>query len=147
MGDARAFSLLELIAALSLLSVLGAVAVLSHQAMRPGLDLNAAARQIVMDLKVARMRAVARNTNERIVFTAASDTYQTQQKAGDTYTNDGVATALPRGIVVVECTARDAAISFRPRGTAGNFGTVSMRNSRGDVRQVVVDIAGQVRLQ
>ena len=36
--------------------------------MRPGLDLRMAARQVVLDLRVARLRAIADNVNRRVVF-------------------------------------------------------------------------------
>ncbi len=120
---------------------------LGHQAMRPTLDLSAAARQVVMDLKVARMRAAAENVNQRLVFTAGAGSYQPQRKSGGVYSNIGPAVALPPGIVVEECNATGSAIGFRPRGNAATFGTVTMRNGKGEVRQVVVNIAGLVRVQ
>jgi prepilin-type N-terminal cleavage/methylation domain-containing protein len=147
MGHADGFSLLELIIALSLASILAGLSVLSHRALRPSLDLSAATRQVVMDLKVARMRAVSSNVNHRVVFRQGDDTYQSQYKNGSGYLDDGVAVALPSGIVIAACTAKDAAISFRPRGNASTFGTVTIRNSNGDVRHVIVDIAGQVRTE
>jgi len=132
---------------LSLASVLAGIGVLSHQAMRPTLDLSAAARQVVMDLKVARMRAAAENVNHRIVFTAGAGSYQPQRKNGSGYSDTGTPVPLPRGIVVVDCNANGSAIGFRPRGNAATFGTVTMRNGKGDVRLVIVNIAGQVRVQ
>ncbi len=143
----RGVSLLELVAVLALASILAGIGVLGHQAIRPALDLHAAARQVVMDLKVARIRAAAENVNQRLVFTAGGGSYQPQRKSGGVYSNIGPAVALPPGIVVEECNATGSAIGFRPRGNAATFGTVTMRNGKGDVRQVVVDIAGQVRVQ
>jgi prepilin-type N-terminal cleavage/methylation domain-containing protein len=147
MAQTSGFSLLELIITLSLASVLAGISVLSHSALRPSLDLSLATRQVAMDLKVARMRAVATNVNHRIVLKAGSASYQPQYKNGSSYLNDGAAVALPRGIVIAECTASDSAIGFRPRGNAATFGTVTIRNAKGDVRRVVVDIAGQVRME
>jgi prepilin-type N-terminal cleavage/methylation domain-containing protein len=146
-APAQGFSLLELVVVLSLASILAGIGVLSHQAMRPALDLSAAARQVVMDLKVTRMRAAAENVNHRIVFSAGAETYQVQRKAGSGYANIGVPVPLPRGIVVVDCNANGGAIGFRPRGNAATFGTVTIGNEKGDVRLVIVDIAGQVRVQ
>lgn len=147
MGHADGFSLLELIITLSLASILAGISVLSHRALRPSLDLGTATRQVVMDLKVARMRAVSSNVNHRVVFREGGNTYQSQYKNGSGYLDDGVGIALPRGIVIAACTAKDAAISFRPRGNASSFGTVIIRNANGDVRHIIVDIAGQVRAE
>ena len=141
------FSLLELVVVLSVASVLAGIGVLSHHALRPRLDLRDAARQVVMDLKVARLRAAAENVNHRIVFTDGGGTYQPQRKSGSSYTNTAPPVALPQGIVVADCTANGNAIGFKPRGNAATFGTVTIRNRLGEARQIVVDIAGQVRVQ
>jgi len=147
MTKTSGFSLLELMVVVSIAAILGGISVLSQQAMRPRLDLAMAARQVAMDLKVARMHAVTDNTNYRVVFPDSSARYQHQRKNGNDYVDDGVTTALPRGIVIAECTASDNAISFRPRGNAATFGTVALRNANGDVRKIIVDIAGEVRVQ
>ena len=141
------FALIELAAVLGLLSILGAIAVLSHHGVRSRLALSTAARQVTLDLKRARMRAITRNVNHRIIFTAGSERYQRQQKRGSTYVDEGAAVALPPGIMVTDCSAAENAISFRPRGNAGTFGTVTLRNPFGEIRRVIVDIAGQVRVE
>jgi prepilin-type N-terminal cleavage/methylation domain-containing protein len=143
----RGFSLIELIVVVALASILAALGVLAHQAVRPGLNLSMAARQVVMDLKVARMQAIARNTAQRVVFTSGGSRYQPQRKMGASYIDEGAAVELPSGIVVMDCNAAGSAIGFRPRGNAGTFGTVTIANARGEVRRVIVDIAGQVRVQ
>jgi prepilin-type N-terminal cleavage/methylation domain-containing protein len=147
MGSASGFSLLELLIVLSLISILAGIGVLEHQALRSRLNLGLAARQVLMDLKMARMQAVTDHVNHRIVFSSDSRTYQAQRKAGHGYSDEGVPVALPDGIVIADCTAKDHSISFVPRGTAGSFGTVTIRNTQGEVRHLSVDIAGQVRVQ
>jgi prepilin-type N-terminal cleavage/methylation domain-containing protein len=146
MVDIRGFSILELVVALSLASILAGVGVLSHNALRPRLNLSMAVRQVVMDLQVSRMRAVAQNANHRIVFSNGSTSYRLQRQTGGAYDDYGRPVALPPGITVLDCTARDLTINFRPRGNASSFGTVTLANMAGDVRRVVVDIAGQVRV-
>jgi len=147
MRHASGLSILELVVAVGLASVLAGVGVLSHQALRPGLNLTAATRQVVMGLLATRMRAIARNTDLRIVFSNGGTSYRPQARNGNTYNDEGAPVALAAGISILDCTAGASAISFRPRGNAGTFGTVTLQNSRGDVRRVVVDIAGQVRVQ
>ena len=143
---AGGFSLLELIIVLSLISILAGIGVLEHQALRPRLNLGLAARQVVMDLKLARMHAVTQHVNYRILFSNNNPTYQAQRKSGHEYIDEGAPVSLPAGIAIAECTARDRGISFVPRGNAGSFGTIKIRNSRGEERHVSVDIAGQVRV-
>jgi Tfp pilus assembly protein FimT len=146
MGNARGLSVLELVIVLSLLSILGAIGVLGHQALRPHLNLGLAARQVVMDLKMARMHAVTDHVNYRVVFLNGSRTYQTQRKSGHDYNNDGLPVSLPEDTVIADCTARDHSIAFVPRGNAGSFGTITIRNTMDEVRHVTVNIAGQVRV-
>jgi len=144
---AGGFSVLELIVTLALVAVVAALGVLSHHALRPEINLSMAARQVVMDLKVARMRAVARNVNHRIVFPTGDSSYRLQHKTGTTYSDDGQPVPLPAGIVIASCTATASAIGFKPRGNAATFGTVTLQNGKGEARRVIVDIAGEVRVQ
>ena len=144
---AGGFTLLELAVVLGLLSILGALAILNHQTIRARWHLSAAARQVTLDLKLMRMRAITRNVSHRLLFAAGSDRYRRQRQGGSVYLDDGPAVVLPRGIVVTDCTAASDAISFRPRGNAASFGTVTLQNVLGEVRHVIVDITGQVRME
>jgi len=147
MGNRRGISLVEMIVVLAVVTLLAGIAVLNHQALRARLALSMAARQVMMDLKQARMRAVAEHVNYRLVFAAGGVSYRRQRKARSGYEDDVGPTPLPPGIVIVDCTAPSDAISFVPRGSAGSFGTVTVRNDRGEVQSVTVNIAGQVRVQ
>jgi type IV fimbrial biogenesis protein FimT len=146
MGSTSGFSLLELIIVLALISILAGIGVLEHQALRSRLNLGLAARQVLMDLKMARMHAVTDHVNYRIVFSSDSRTYQAQRKSGHGYSDEGLPVSLPDGIVIADCTANGHSISFVPRGNAGSFGTITIRNIQGEVRHVSVDIAGQARV-
>jgi Tfp pilus assembly protein FimT len=147
MANTHGFSILELVVALGLASALAGISVLGHNAVRPSLDLLTATRQIVMDLQATRMRAVARNSNHRIVFSEGGSNYRLQRQSGGAYNDEGAPIALPSGITIVACTAQNAAVSFRPRGSAGSFGTVIVRNVDGHTRSIVVNITGHVRVQ
>jgi hypothetical protein len=50
-------------------------------------------------------------------------------------------------VAVIGCSGAGSGISFRPRGHAGAFGTIALRNRDGDERAVVVDMVGRVRVQ
>lgn len=144
----RGFSLLELLMALSLLAVLAGTALLSGPRLLAGWRLAAAARQIVMDLKLARARAILTSATHRLRFVVADATYRPErQRPSGTYDPIAPATGLPRDVAIASCTAAGSGISFRSRGHAGAFGTVTLRNVYGEQRAVVVDIVGRVRVQ
>ena len=144
----RGFTLLELLIAVALAGVLSAVAVPAVQRQVERWRLGAAARQVVMDLKVARGRAILGGAAQRVHFAVPGGSYQLErQRPGGAYAPTGPATRLPDGVRVVDCTAAGDGIGFRPRGHAITFGTVTLRNASGDERQVVVDIAGRLRVQ
>jgi type II secretory pathway pseudopilin PulG len=145
--SAGGWSLLEVLTVVALTSVLAGTAVLSHQAARPMLDLSMAARQVAMDLRLARMRAIGDGANYRLVFAAGGASYQKQRFDGTAYVDDGLPVPLPRGVVIASCSASDGTVTFRARGNAGTFGTVTIQHSNGDVRRVVVNMTGRVRLQ
>ena len=147
MTNTSGLSILELVITLGLASALAGIGVLSHNALRPSLDLTTATRQIVMDLQATRVRAVAHNVNHRVVFSEGGSSYRLQRQNGNAYDDEGAPIALPTGITIQDCTAQNAAISFRPRGNAGTFGTVTLRNADGNSRSIIVNITGQVRVQ
>ena len=145
-GGSRGLTLLELLVALGVVAVLAGIAVLEHQAIRARLALHLAAQQVASDVRVSRTRAVAENVSQRLAFASGADTYVTQRRSGGRYVDAGQR-RLPGGVRVVDCSARDSAMSFTPRGTASSFGTLIIENERGERRGVIVDIAGRVRVQ
>lgn len=142
------FTLLELLITVALAAVLGGATLLGARRALAGWRLSAAARQVVLDLKLARARAILDSANHRVRFSVPETSYQHErQSASGAYEASGPPTPLPADVAVVACTAAGSGMSFRPRGNAGAFGAVTLRNSDGDVRAVVVDIVGRIRVQ
>ncbi len=143
----RGTSLLELLTAMALSAAIAGTALLGYRSMLAQWRLSAAARQVVMDLKVARTRAITQSAAQRIHFAIADRRYQRQREVGARYTDDGPPTALPDGVETRDCTARGGNIAFQPRGHASSFGSVTLVNRDGAQRRIVVDIAGRVRVE
>src|SRR6185369_4448802 len=144
----RGFTVLELVIVLGLLATLTGTALLKGPRLIAGWRLAAAARQMVMDLKLARARAILTSATHRVHFLSTDSTYRHErQRPSGTYDPIAPATELPTTIAIAGCTAAGSGISFRPRGNAGAFGTVSLRNGYGEQRAVVVDIVGRIRVQ
>jgi len=148
MSTTRGFTLLELVVAMTLIAVLAGAALPGLARMLAGWRLSAAARQVVMDLKLARARAMLDSATHRVRFPVPGSGYQHErQRASGVYEPTGPRTGLPGDVEIIACSAAGSGISFRPRGHAGAFGSVTLRNSVGDQRAVVVDIVGRIRVQ
>jgi Tfp pilus assembly protein FimT len=140
-------TVLELLVTLSIMLAAASTAVFGFTRSLSGWRLNASVRQLVMDLRVARMRAMSENVDWRLRL-APGTTYQPQRKAPNgTYANEGAATALSDGVHIVDCTGAGSSISFRPAGYAGSFGTITLADDSGTQKRVIVDIAGRARVQ
>ena len=148
MIDHRGFTLFELLIAIALIAVLSGAALIGYQRALAGWRLNAAARQVVMDLKLTRARAILDSATHRLRFAVPGTTYQHErQRPSGTYDGVGPPIGLPSDVEIADCSGAGSGISFRPRGQAGAFGTVTLRNHDGDQRAVVVDIVGRTRVQ
>lgn len=131
-----------------LAATLGSAALLGYNRSFADWRLEAAARQLVLDLAVARMRTIAESAGHRLRFGAPSAAYEHQREAEPgRYELLGGPRGLPEGVQIVGCTARGSTIGFRPRGHASTFGTVILRGSTGSERRVIVDIAGRARIE
>ena len=147
-GSQRGATVLELMTVAGLTVILGCAALFGYRASLSTWELNVAARQIVMDLKVTRLRAMAESIDRRIRFTSRTGAYQAQRRMpGGSYADDGPPTRLPEGIQVVSCSGAGSSVSFRPAGYAGAFGTVTLANAEGLERQIIVDIVGRLRVK
>jgi len=148
MHRANGLTLLEMLVALSLGSALAGAATLQYRRALPKWELKAATREIVLDLLQVRTQAIAEGRPFRLVFSVPGSSYERQRRSDDgRYESDAPPVALPSHVEIVECTARGAAISFYARGHAGSFGTLTLRNSDGELRRIVVDIAGRIRVE
>lgn len=148
MTDRRGFTLLELLIALALCAVLTGTALLGYRRLLSGWRLNGAARQVMMDLKLARARAVLNAATHRVRFAVPGTSYQHERRRpSGTYEPIAPPTELPPDVEIVGCSGAGSGISFRPRGHAAAFGTIALRNHDGEERSVIVDIVGRLRMQ
>ena len=148
MQHQRGLTLIELLVVFALVAILSAIALPAYGRMLAGWRLDAAARQVVLDLGVARLRAIAESTGHRLRFPTPAAAYG-HEREDDTgrYAPLGRPRALPEGVQIVRCTARGSAVTFRPRGQASTFGTITLRAASGGERRVIVDIAGRARIE
>src|SRR5262245_394584 len=92
---AAGFTLLEMLVVLGLTAALLALGVVGHAALRERLGLTSAARQVATDLALARIRAIARNREQRLLFAPGTARYRPQEKAVAGFEDVGSARDLP----------------------------------------------------
>jgi prepilin-type N-terminal cleavage/methylation domain-containing protein len=146
--QARGVTLLELIATLSIGAILMGTAALGLRDLRDRWQLQHATRQVVLDLRLARLAAIAEGRSHALRFEPSADGYWREvhpDGGGDPDTTS--LRTFPPGVIVTSCTARNGSISFRPRGNAASFGTITLQGHAGELRSIVVDMVGRVRVR
>jgi prepilin-type N-terminal cleavage/methylation domain-containing protein len=74
MAERRGFTLIEMVVVIAVLAILAAIAT-PRLAMTAGMRTRGAARQITLDLELARTKALASKRIARLVFDTAGGTY------------------------------------------------------------------------
>ena len=148
----RGFTILELLCALAVLGLLFTVALPRISAILPALMLDRAARGLLADLEIARVKAVNRNTRVRTICELASAEYRVESESEGRFESEGGARALPAGISFdaadsTRVSGGRISITFLPRGHTTDNATIALADGRGDERRVIVSAAGRVRIQ
>lgn len=145
--DGRGVTLVELVAAMSVAAALAGVAVFEFRDLQAEWHLSGAVRQVVLDLRTARIAAIAEARTHGLRFGTAAAAYTREAQGDDgVFTANGLPRRLPAGVRIVECTGRGGSVRFRPLGNASSFGTITIEGSGMSTRRVVVDMAGRVRV-
>ena len=134
---------------IAVFAIIAAIAIPSFMSMLPGMRLNGAARQIMVDLMAARMNAVKQNNEVKVFFNSpGTNQYQILDDDDNDGTADTGETIITKNI---QDNYHDVTFSsttnpiFYSRGTA--YGTtVTVTNSSGS-KDVKVAITGRVKLE
>jgi prepilin-type N-terminal cleavage/methylation domain-containing protein len=133
------FTLMELMAAIGVASILMTIAIPNFLAALPRLRLSDAARQVATDLQQVRMKAIAQNIPYQVSF---STTTYVLQRCNGPCANEGGSIQLPQGITITASTAPQ----FQPRGTAAAATTITLSNGSSS-KWVCVRTVGRVSIQ
>ena len=132
-AGAAGFTITELLLVMAIAGTVVATAVPNLMSWLTGLRLSSAARQIATDLQMARMKAIAQNTNYTVAFSGNTYTYGTESR--------NLSTLYP-GVTVTSVTSNPL---FLPRGTANAAVTVTISNGSAQQR-VCVKTVGRVNI-
>jgi len=107
--------------------------------------LTAGVRTTVGAIRAARSAAISRNTDVRITASGASLTTEVYRAATNTWDTAGRAVTLGGGTTVSAVSPSDGLV-FHSTGRVDNTVTITLKNARGDTRQLTVAVLGGVDL-
>ena len=139
----QAFTVLELLVAVAIFTILGAIAIPNWLALLPLYRLNSAARQVQSELHKIKSRAISERASYRLVFSTSSYSIEKDKNDGSGWQSTGENKPLPEGITLGSGT--DLILSFKSRGTATNA-TTQLCNADGAGKDLVVSGTGRIRI-
>ncbi len=140
------FTILEVIAVTGISGLLAAVSAPSLSSALNAHRLTAGLRTTTSAIRVARSTAVVRNRQARVVLTNDGRTINVEVSSdGTNWTAAGEPVALDGG-VRINAVEPSSGLRFATNGTLAAPVTVTVRNAKGDSRQVAVSILGSVDL-
>jgi prepilin-type N-terminal cleavage/methylation domain-containing protein len=158
LGFSRGMTLFEVIFVIAALSILGGIAFLQIQPFISRTRLHTGARQVNSDLQFTRSKSVSQNRRFRVTFRAATNDYIVERnETGLWYrhflhdhSTEEVADAtisLPPGVRIVDVNS-GGDVTFLPRGSVDGGITITLGTTTGEeTRQVIVNLAGRVRIE
>jgi prepilin-type N-terminal cleavage/methylation domain-containing protein len=168
MQKSSGFTLMELLVTIGIIAVVSAIAVPNFMSWMPKYRLGNASRDVLAILQKTRVRAVKDNLLCAVQFNVGNESYTAIEDDGagtaDTTPADGIpdgrgdrifqatetviaAKSLLAGIDIVSTTLTGNRVVFDTQGVASNAGSITLRNTRGDSRTIVIEIAGSSRIQ
>jgi len=143
----RGFTLLELIIVVVILTIVGSIAYGAFQRMAINANLKTAARDIVSDFNLMRQRSMAENMPLTITFNAGTNSYDVPQPGGATLTKKLASYGADIVFAGPPNFSGGPTITFQPRGTTAQWGSLTLTNSRGSRATITVNSTGRANVQ
>lgn len=153
MKNEKGFTTLELMVSIGIIAILTAIAVPSYINWLPGYRLRSAASDVHSAMQLARLRAVKENGRVGIAYTSGKGSNGKfkvffDRNNSDTYDpNDSIIKygEMPGSVRI---SAPIAQSMFNGRGLvkAGGAGTITLTNSMGSTKRVILIVTGSSRI-
>lgn len=151
-SSVKAFSLVELLIAVAITSILFAISVISFSKLRANVCLREAARTISSDIQLCKTRAVSESVRYRIIIQMECNNYIIQKESSPGYWTN-VSSVKNIGEqddavkIVKDPTYGGDMIIFQPRGTT-NAGTLEIQHAKFlSTAKIVTSLTGRVRIK
>ncbi|MDD4989804.1 MAG: prepilin-type N-terminal cleavage/methylation domain-containing protein [Candidatus Pacebacteria bacterium] len=141
------FTLIEILVAIGILTILSGMGWLALSNLQPSLKLSAVARDLTSDLRYSQQLAVTEQINYGVRFSSSTAQYYLD-KFGTT-TQTLFSKSLPSGISFCQITGLsdgEAAI-FNPYGAVLLVGSVCLSNDKGQTKIIEIKPSGFVKIQ
>jgi prepilin-type N-terminal cleavage/methylation domain-containing protein len=151
----RGLSLLELLVVLIILSITAAIVAPNFSHVVELYNVRKAARQLLTDLQLAKMRAVAEGVDHRVNFVAGdAPRYTVERNSGGTWTTIDIVRNLAdpanpyyaRGIGM-DTSATSLRVVFSPLGSVNPPASITFRSPTNQSKTVKVIFTGRIRIE
>lgn len=140
------FSLVELLVAIGIAAILGAVSWPIVKSFQPSFKLTAAARDLVVNLRSAQQTAVAEQVEYGLRFSFENNNYQVLKFT--TTTQEILNKTLPSDVFLYQISGFTAQeVVFNVLGAVRESGTIVIRNNQGSIKTIEVRPSGFVKIQ
>ena len=147
LGNDKGFTLGQMMGAITVMTIVMAVAVPQYAALQPGMRLNGAAREVLGKLMWARAKAVEQNNQWVVTFPTNHTLTILDDKNGNGSADAGESTQtfdIQTDYSNVTLSSNVSSITFTARGT-GLAAIVTIANAAGS-KTVTVSATGNVRI-
>ncbi len=141
----RGMTFLEVLVVITLIAILTAIATPQMMSSLDYFKLDATARKLAIDIRLAQSHAIKTNSNTRVYFYVLNDIYNIQLSGKNNMV------ILPESIIISSTTFQQEnnvpRVRFNYLGNPSGGGTVVLRNKRGDRLYVITTpVTGRVRI-
>jgi len=140
------FSLVELLVAIAILVILGAVSWSIVRSLQPSFKLTAVTRNLIVDLRSVQQNAVTEQIGYGVRFSLASNSYQILKFGSST--QEILNKNLPSDVQLYQVNGfTNQEIVFNVLGAVSEAGTVVIRNNQQQTKTIEVRPSGYVKIQ